>query len=164
MAAPGGEKENFEKLRALLLGDSFARLDSIETQARRVDAYVGDKSRLEAAVADILVEAFHKAEVTRHKELASAVAPLVVAAIQSEIRNSKDMMVEALYPITGRLVTAAVANAFRDLAELAQPAHRRDGFRRRVAAAPSGAGDGAFLGRGGARRGGFGEGQAGAAA
>jgi outer membrane protein OmpA-like peptidoglycan-associated protein len=117
MAAPGGEKENFEKLRALLLGDSFARLDSIETQARRVDAYVGDKSRLEAAVADILVEAFHKAEVTRHKELASAVAPLVVAAIQSEIRNSKDMMVEALYPITGRLVTAAVANAFRDLAD-----------------------------------------------
>ena len=117
MAAPGGEKENFEKLRALLLGDSFARLDSIETQARRVDAYVGDKSRLEAAVADILVEAFHKAEVTRHKELAGAVAPLVVAAIQSEIRNSKDMMVEALYPITGRLVTAAVANAFRDLAD-----------------------------------------------
>ncbi len=117
MAAPGGEKENFEKLRALLLGDSFARLDAIETQARRVDAYVGDKSRLEAATADILVEAFRKAEVARHKELASVVAPLVVAAIQSEIRNSKDMMVEALYPITGRLVTAAVANAFRDLVE-----------------------------------------------
>ena len=117
MAAPGGEKENFEKLKALLLGDSFARLDSIEAQARRVDAYVGDKSRLEAATADILVEAFRKAEVARHRELASAVAPLVVAAIQSEIRNSKDMMVEALYPITGRLVTAAVANAFRDLAE-----------------------------------------------
>jgi outer membrane protein OmpA-like peptidoglycan-associated protein len=117
MAAPGGEKQNFETLRALLLGDSFARLDSVEAQARRVDAYVGDKSRLEAATADILVEAFRKAEVARHKELASAVAPLVVAAIQSEIRNSKDMMVEALYPITGRLVTAAVANAFRDLVE-----------------------------------------------
>ena len=117
MAAPGGEKENFEKLKALLLGDSFARLNSIEAQARRVDAYVGDKSRLEAATADILVEAFRKAEVARHRELASAVAPLVVAAIQSEIRNSKDMMVEALYPITGRLVTAAVANAFRDLAK-----------------------------------------------
>jgi outer membrane protein OmpA-like peptidoglycan-associated protein len=117
MAAPGGENENFEKLRALLLGDSFARLDSVEARARRVDAYVGDKSRLEAATADILVEAFRRAEVARHKELASAVAPLVVAAIQSEIRNSKDMMVEALYPITGRLVTAAVANAFRDLVE-----------------------------------------------
>ena len=30
-------------------------------------------------------------------------------------QNSKDMMVEALYPITGRLTAAAVANAFRDL-------------------------------------------------
>jgi outer membrane protein OmpA-like peptidoglycan-associated protein len=117
MAAPGGEKENFEKLRALLLGDSFARLESIETQARRLDAYVGDKSRLEAATADILVEAFRRAEIAHHKELARAVAPLVVAAIQSEIKNSKEMMVEALYPITGRLVTAAVANAFRDLVE-----------------------------------------------
>ncbi|MGA8170513.1 MAG: OmpA family protein, partial [Methylocystis sp.] len=85
--------------------------------ARRVDAYVGDKSRLEAATADILVEAFRKAEVAHHKELATAVAPLVVAAIRSEIKNSKEMMVEALYPITGRLVTAAVANAFRDLVE-----------------------------------------------
>ena len=117
MAAPGGENQGFEKLKALLLGDAVDRLDAIETQARRVDAYVGDKSRLEAATADILVEAFRKAEVARHKELASAVAPLVVAAIRSEIKNSKEMMVEALYPITGRLVTAAVANAFRDLVE-----------------------------------------------
>ena len=29
-------------------------------------------------------------------------------SIRSEIVNSKDMMVEALYPITGRLVSAAV--------------------------------------------------------
>lgn len=35
-------------------------------------------------------------------------------AIQSEIRNSRDMMVEALYPVTGRLVAAAVADAFRN--------------------------------------------------
>jgi outer membrane protein OmpA-like peptidoglycan-associated protein len=117
MAAPGGENQSFEKLKALLLGDALGRLDAIETQAKRVDAYVGDKSRLEAATADILVEAFLKTEVARHKELAGAVAPLVVAAIRSEIKNSKEMMVEALYPITGRLVTAAVAHAFRDLVE-----------------------------------------------
>ena len=67
MAAPGGENQGFEKLKALLLGDAVDRLDAIETQARRVDAYVGDKSRLEAATADILVEAFRKAEVARHK-------------------------------------------------------------------------------------------------
>jgi len=42
---------------------------------------------------------------------------LIVAAIRSEIKNSKEMMVEALYPITGRLVTAAVANSFRELVE-----------------------------------------------
>ncbi len=91
--------------------------NSVETKGNALDAYVGDKTRLEAATAEILAGAFRKAEVAQHKELATAVAPLVVAAIRSEIKNSKEMMVEALYPITGRLVTAAVANAFRDLVE-----------------------------------------------
>ncbi len=58
-----------------------------------------------------------KAEVARHAELSRSIAPLIVGAIRSEIKNSREMMVEALYPITGRLVTAAVANAFRDLVE-----------------------------------------------
>jgi outer membrane protein OmpA-like peptidoglycan-associated protein len=45
---------------------------------------------------------------------------MVVSAIRNEIRNSRDMMVEALYPITGRLVSAAVANAFRELVVVLQ--------------------------------------------
>ncbi len=117
MSAPGGENQGLDKLKALLLGEETRRLGDVETVAQRVDGYVGDKSRLEAATADILVDAFRKAEVTQHKELAGALAPAIITAIQSEIRNSKDMMIEALYPITGRLVTAAVAGAFRDLVE-----------------------------------------------
>ncbi len=117
MAVPGAEQQSFEKLKTLLLGDEARRLVDVEDGVRRIDGYVGDRSRLEAATADILVDAFRKAEVLHHKELAGVVAPLIVAAIRSEIKNSKEMMVEALYPITGRLVTAAVANAFRDLVE-----------------------------------------------
>lgn len=36
--------------------------------------------------------------------------------IRTEILNSRDEMVEALYPITGRMVKAYVASAIRDLA------------------------------------------------
>ncbi|MEF8393947.1 hypothetical protein U9Y93_25290, partial [Escherichia coli] len=43
------------------------------------------------------------------------IAPVVVSAIRSEIKNSREQMIEALYPIVGRLVSAAVANAFREV-------------------------------------------------
>lgn len=134
MSTASANSAMFEKLKGLLVGDVTERLSSIEAKARalddaaqrldaieaatkRVDDLVGVSSRLETATAEILAGALRKAEVASHGELARALAPLVIAAIRTEIKNSKDMMVEALYPITGRLVTAAVANAFRSLVE-----------------------------------------------
>jgi outer membrane protein OmpA-like peptidoglycan-associated protein len=127
MSAGGGDDKAFEKLRDLFVGEATRRLDAVESRVaeipdlsarvEKIDAFVGESKRLEAATADILVEALRTAEVKRHREFANALAPLVVAAIRAEIKNSKEMMVEALYPITGRLVTAAVAGAFRDLVE-----------------------------------------------
>ncbi len=116
MNRPAGQSEfELDRLKRLLLQPETDRLDAVETRVEALDQRVGTPDRLESATSEILVEAFRKAEIARHRELAGAVAPVVVAAIRNEIKNSKDMMVEALYPITGRLVTAAVANAFRDL-------------------------------------------------
>ncbi len=103
------------RLKDLLLRPEANRLERLHAQVNALDERVGNKERLENATAEILVDAFRQAEGRQHRELARAVAPVVVAAIQSEIRNSRDMMVEALYPITGRLVAAAVADAFRSL-------------------------------------------------
>ncbi|RFB80960.1 OmpA family protein [Methylovirgula sp. 4M-Z18] len=109
------EKTDIDRLRRLLLGDGEEKLQTVEERLEAIDRRVGSPDRLENATAEVLAGALRRAEVDRHKELATAIAPLVVAAIRSEIKNSKDMMVEALYPITGRLVSAAVANAFREL-------------------------------------------------
>lgn len=116
MAVPGNA-EAFEQLKALLVGDTNRRLDETAERVEKLDGYVGDEKKLEAATGDILVGAVERAETKRHSEFSRALAPLVVSAIRSEIKNSKDMIVEALYPIMGRLVTAAVANAFRELVE-----------------------------------------------
>jgi outer membrane protein OmpA-like peptidoglycan-associated protein len=117
MALSDGRLGEIDKLKSLLFSPEAARLDAAEAQIEGLENRVGDARRLEAATAEILVEAFRRAEVARHRELAAAVAPVIVAAIRNEIHNSRDMMVEALYPITGRLVSAAVANAFRELIE-----------------------------------------------
>jgi outer membrane protein OmpA-like peptidoglycan-associated protein len=118
MPASGGEASEFERLKTLLFRPESDRLSAAERQLQDLRGWIGDPSRLESATAQVLIEAFRRAEVARHRELAMAVAPVVVAAIHSEIQNSRDKMVEALYPITGRLVAAAVAAAIRDLSAL----------------------------------------------
>jgi outer membrane protein OmpA-like peptidoglycan-associated protein len=115
MGAAAGQNREIEHLKTLLFEPETARLQALETDVSSLQQYVGSADRLQAATADVLVSALERAEVDRPRELASAIAPSVISAIRKEIHNSRDMMVDALYPITGRLVSAAVANAFREL-------------------------------------------------
>lgn len=75
----------------------------------------GTTERFEESVATVLDGALRRAEADRHTALSDAVAPLVVRTIKTEIRNSQDELVEALYPMTGRMVKAYVASAIKDL-------------------------------------------------
>lgn len=116
MSAPSGI-EAFEKVKSLLLGETVRRLDETAARLDRIDARVGDETKLAVSSGDVMVEALKRAENKRPRDLTAAMAPSVVSIVRTEIRNSKDMLIEALYPIMGRLVTATVANAFRDLVE-----------------------------------------------
>lgn len=76
---------------------------------------VGTTERFTRSVTEVIDEALEQAEVAKHTKLSATIAPLVVTTIKTELRNSQDEMVEALYPITGRLVKAYVASAIKDL-------------------------------------------------
>lgn len=100
------------------LGESEGR--SRAEIAARIDgiaARVGDDARLEQSVAAILDGALRRAESEKHADMSDAVAPFVVNTVRTEIRNSKDELVEALYPVTGRIVKAYVASAMKDLVD-----------------------------------------------
>jgi len=112
MAPTGG----VERLKELLF-DSEAR--AFSELSRRVDQVfdrAGTEERFRGSVAEVLDGALRAAEVHRHAELSSAVAPLIVRTIKTEIRNSQDELVEAIYPATGRIVQAYLTSALRDLA------------------------------------------------
>ena len=113
-ARPGGTE--FDRLKTLLFRPEAQQLSTLEATVDALDQRLGTSDRLEKATAEVLVEALRRAEVAQHRELSEAMAPMVVAAIRNEIKNSKDMMVEALYPITGRLVSAGIAVAMAELA------------------------------------------------
>jgi outer membrane protein OmpA-like peptidoglycan-associated protein len=91
--------------------------DEIKRTLDEVYARTGSTERMTASVTEVINEALRRAEVSKHSELTQTIAPLVVTTIKTELRNSQDEMVEALYPITGRLVKAYVASAMKDLSD-----------------------------------------------
>ena len=102
--------------------DGIADIDARgrEELKRKIDevyARAGNTERMTESVSEVINEALRRAEVSTHSELTQTIAPLVVTTIKTELRNSQDEMVEALYPITGRLVKAYVASAMKDLSD-----------------------------------------------
>ena len=122
--------QSIERLKELLFDNEARVLSDVEKRiaaselerqefAQRLDsvfARAGTEDRFKAAIAGVLDKALLQAETERHAELSEAVAPLIVRTIRTEIHNSRDELVDALYPITGRMVKAYVASAIADLA------------------------------------------------
>ncbi|MDH3659802.1 MAG: hypothetical protein OEU92_07205 [Alphaproteobacteria bacterium] len=110
MVDPLDNLTSSEQLRRLLLQDEQDRIERLEVR-------LGDDEALKASLIPIIADVLRDAGVKDYRQLAGALAPIVLQSIKTEIHNSRDMMVDALYPITGRLVAAAVRNAFKDLVE-----------------------------------------------
>lgn len=109
--------QSVDKLKALLFQPES---EAIATLSKRIDSVfenAGTTERFRASVAGVIDGALRDAEVARHDQLAEAIAPVVVNTIKTEIRGSTDVLVEALYPATGRMVKAYIASAIKDLTD-----------------------------------------------
>jgi outer membrane protein OmpA-like peptidoglycan-associated protein len=106
-----------EKLKTLLFQAESAAIADLRRRMDDVYERAGSDARFEASVTRNLDGALRTAEVERHAPVATALAPLVVKTIKTEIGNSTDELVQALYPQTGRMVRAYVASAIRELTE-----------------------------------------------
>jgi outer membrane protein OmpA-like peptidoglycan-associated protein len=106
-----------EELKHLLLAHELDLLAKLDERLGAVQERVGDDKLFQNSVRRVIVDALREAGVDDHERLSATLAPLVLASLREEIRSSRDMMVEALYPLTGRLVSAAVRNAFREFLE-----------------------------------------------
>ncbi|MDH3638332.1 MAG: OmpA family protein [Gammaproteobacteria bacterium] len=106
-----------EQIKRLLLSEELDLLDKLRRQCDFLGDRVQDDSSIRETIRPVIIDVLRDAGVEDHERMARVLAPLVLASMREEIRNSSDMMVDALYPITGRLVAAAVTNAFRELME-----------------------------------------------
>jgi hypothetical protein len=92
-ASPESEPDDLEALRTILLSQQRARIAELQAELDGLEERLNDPHAL-----------------------AAMIAPALSAAIRVKLRDSRDEMVESLYPIIGQLVVRAVSEAVRDLA------------------------------------------------
>ncbi len=107
--------QDVNRLKELLFEKESQALSDLNRRMDIVFERAGTRERFTTSVASVLDEALSQAEIERHSEVASAIAPLIVQTIKTEIRGSQDELAEALYPSLGRMVKAYVVSAIRDL-------------------------------------------------
>lgn len=107
--------DDLNRLRSLLLADDRVQLDARTAALENALAQAVTKDSFAERLTDELAKALKRAERNDPKAIARAISPAVVQSIRREIVNSREDMVEALYPITGRMVRAAVRDALSNL-------------------------------------------------
>lgn len=100
-----------------LLEGYALKLEHSDAELLRLSSRVGDDEQLRKTLVPVLSQSIADIEKANPRPLARAMSPFIVTSIRSEIANSKEAMVEALYPITGRLVSASVKNSVAAMME-----------------------------------------------
>lgn len=110
------EPDETAELKQLLFSPELELLDRVRDRMAVLNSRVGDDPALIESVQRVLVDVLRQSGVSDHDRVAAAIAPLVLETVRREIRNSRQALLEALYPVAGQLVQAAVAQAMRQVA------------------------------------------------
>ncbi len=103
------EDELFEQLSTLLVGEQRQQLAQMRLQVEQLQRMIDE---LEVQIND-------------EEALVSTITPVIASAIRTNITESRDEMIDALYPIMGKLVQRSVTEAMRDLARRIDEQMRR---------------------------------------
>jgi len=103
------------RLKSLLFRPEQEALDDMRGLLDAHHERIGSDADMQRTVSTVLAGALRDARVRQHKQVADAIAPILVEGMKREIKNSRDEMVDALYPIMGRLVSAYVSSAVADM-------------------------------------------------
>jgi len=91
--------------------DEYENLAALSATVRQHHQRIGTADRLEDSVSQVISGALEKAD---RRDLAESLSPLVVNCIRRELRNSRGDIVEGLYPMVGRLISAYAAYTSRE--------------------------------------------------
>lgn len=105
------------KLKELLFEKESHELGVLAARLQEVAARAGTDADFRRTVAATLDGALRDAEASNHRQVADALAPLVVRTVRAEVEASSDALPAKLYPHIGVMVRDYVRSAIRDLME-----------------------------------------------
>lgn len=97
-----------------------SELDQIQAQLSELDKKLNKLESLEHSVeslSKVLPDTIKHSSQAHPQPMAQAFAPIVGQAITTQIRDEKEKIVDALYPVIGSTITKYMAQALRDLKE-----------------------------------------------
>ncbi len=93
----------------------LAKANAIQKNIDALQAELNDSGQEIRRISPVFGRIFQD-DVRRQADIyTDAIAPLLSPAIREQIRNNRDDMIAALYPIIGQTISKAVAEAIRDL-------------------------------------------------
>ncbi len=109
------DAETFAAVRALLIGDERADIESLRARVQRIEGMSPDLDRRRDEVAEVLGEALRQASLTDGDKIEDVLNPTIGEGIRHQLKTERPAMVAALVPMVGTLVTGAVAEAIGKL-------------------------------------------------
>ncbi len=103
----------FNQLKKILLEQDREERDELAQKLSELDQQLNQKEKLEVRVDPILKDQ----EVHLRNNFSHLFGPQITESIRKQIKDSQDEVVEALYPIIGRMIKKYITNEIQKLSE-----------------------------------------------
>ncbi|OIQ23303.1 cell envelope biogenesis protein OmpA [Lacinutrix sp. MedPE-SW] len=107
------QEERLSILKDILLTDEREYAKKVEEKLRVVEDIVNRQNKLSERVNPIIDDKLHEFVV----EIPKTLGPTITEALKTEIKNSQDAVVEALFPIIGKMIKKYVQHEMQILSE-----------------------------------------------
>lgn len=107
------EEKKLHILKELLLTEDRALIDSLKQRIKELEAIIERQEKLSTKVDPIIDQKLQQYT----DEIPEKLGPTITQSLKNEINNSKDQVVDALYPIIGKMIKKYIQQEFKILAE-----------------------------------------------
>ncbi len=132
--ASDGKSPSLEQLQALLLAEERHKLAILREEVKRLDQELHTKEKLAVRVDPIVEDHLQRL----HQNFPKLFGPVITDTIRYQIKNAQNEMVDALYPIIGKLIRKYIAREIEMLSERVdrqlEKAFSWEGWKRRIKA------------------------------
>ncbi|WP_299112904.1 cell envelope biogenesis protein OmpA [uncultured Winogradskyella sp.] len=108
-----GEETKIDLLKNLLLNDDRLEINALKLKIKHLEDLLESKKQLSKKVDPIIDKKLD----AYTEEIPIALGPVITESLKNEIENSKDQVVDALYPIIGKMIKKYIQKEFQILSE-----------------------------------------------